>query len=120
MADEPQPNNVDSVAEALGRGAGRLLKTARPRIKDAARAARPHIESAIQYAREHEDEIKDVATGLVKSRIPVSLRGAVDAVSGKVTPSPPKPLSVICAGCGQPNPPSAKFCNECGAALSPR
>jgi hypothetical protein len=122
VPDEAPPPNKDSesVAEALGRTAGRLIRTARPRLKEAAEAAKPALESAVQYARDHEDDIKDLATGLVKSRIPAPLRGAVDSVAGKAAPSQPTPATttVTCAKCGQTNPAAARFCNECGAALT--
>jgi hypothetical protein len=130
MADETK--REETLAEALGRKAGRLMKTARPRLEEAARtakpriqdaatAARPHIEKAVQtaaqYAREHEEELKQAATGVVKSRLPLPLRGAVDAVVPKAAPVN-KVTPLRCSRCGQENPAGSRFCNQCGATLA--
>jgi hypothetical protein len=108
---------------AFGRKAARLARAARPGFQRFAARTRPGIEKAgrdaVQYARDHEEELRQAAMRLARARVTGPLGFMVDAVSrGPVQPRP-EAASIPCLHCVAPNPPSARFCNQCGARLSP-
>ena len=88
------------------------MQKAAPKLQKAAR-------DAVEYAREHEDELRQVAARLAKSRLPAVLRPAVQAmVDSAAAPkrAATAPATVNCA-CGHENPAGARFCNQCAGRL---
>jgi len=110
-------------ADELARIGSRLVASARKQAVRRAEQARPGVEKAareaFQYAREHEDEIKVAVAKVLRTRAPIPLRLAIDVVARRSeqrlaeTKAPGR-----CGACGQQGSASARFCTNCGAALS--
>jgi hypothetical protein len=112
------------MAERLGREAARIVKKARPTAERLAAETAPKLRetgrNAVEFAREHEDELRDAASRLARARLTGPLGLVVNAVTANPMerPAPPGAVSqVVCPSCSSPNPPVARFCNQCGAPM---
>jgi hypothetical protein len=115
---DAEPAKQDDLGARLGRTAGRLIKQARPRVKQLASDAKPLAKKAAQYAADHQDEIRDAGTKLVRARLRGPFGMAFDAVANAAKP-PAEDASKpgTCAKCGAGNPTNARFCNQCATPL---
>lgn len=97
----------------------KAIQDARPKIEKAVEDYRPRVEQAgrdaVRYAQDHQDEIKGYALKGARMRLgPLGM--AIDALGiGGTQPAKPQ---TVCSACQSTNAPNAKFCTECGAALS--
>jgi hypothetical protein len=107
----------------LGRLLRRAVKVAKPRIERFVTDAKPRVgqarDDAVKYAREHDEEIKQLASRLVRARMTGPLGLVVEAFASQAVapPAEDKRIEGTCKGCGVTNPKGARFCNQCGAAL---
>ena len=81
--------------------------------------AKPKVEkarqTAIHFAREHEDEVKQTAARLIRTRIRGPLGLFFDALTREMSDKPkPAGQGLICPRCQSLSPVNAKFCIECG------
>jgi hypothetical protein len=108
--------NENGRAAELGKILGRAVKAAAPRVQRLATEAKPRLEEArdgaLKFAREHDDEIKQLAGRLVRARL-----GPLGVVVDAFAPTGSAPKEATCRACAAANPGSARFCNQCGAAL---
>ena len=125
VQQDPESNPRKQAADlgaAFGRKAARLARAARPGFQRFAARTRPGIEKAgrdaVQYARDHEEELRQAAMRLARARVTGPFGFVVDAVS-RAPAQPGPPPSIPCLHCDAPNPPAARFCNQCGARLLP-
>jgi hypothetical protein len=120
---EDKRKNTDDLAARLGRTAGRLVRQAKPRVKQMATDARPLVDKATQYAVDHQDEIKAAGAKVLRSRVTGPWGMVFDAAanatkSAAPSSAPDTPSPTACAKCGAENPKGSKFCNQCAASLS--
>ena len=101
--------------DELARRAAELAKAARPHVERLVAQSKPVVEQATQrtlgYMREHEDELRDVGLSLARLRLG-ALGFVVDALKGQA------PAPRLCPRCQAENAPAARFCNQCGSALT--
>jgi hypothetical protein len=122
---------TDRTAEELGRKAARLFRRGKPRLEQAMNDARPRVEEAVnkarpqveksakdawQYAQDHEDEIRNAAIKGARTRIRGPFGFLIDALQGNQQPA--QPTTPACPSCAAPIQPNARFCTECGSALT--
>jgi hypothetical protein len=110
----------DRAAE-VGKLITRAIKAAKPQVQRLATEAKPRLEragtEAAKYAREHDDEIKRLAGRLVRARMgPLAM--VVDVLTTASPSGTPATPESTCGSCGAPNPKLARFCNQCGKALT--
>jgi len=109
-------------AGELGRRAARLLRRSRPAIQQAVAEARPRVEQAAKdawrYAQQHEDEIKRAALKGARLRVRGPFGFVVDALNNSLQGRQRHAAEPACPGCGASNPPSARFCSQCGVRLT--
>ena len=120
--DETKRANADDLAARLGRGTGRLVKQAKPRVKRLAADAKPLVEKATQYAVDHQDELKAAGAKALRARVRGPLGMAFDAVANAAkapsTKDAPSTSTVpVCPKCGAGNPTGSRFCNQCASPL---
>jgi hypothetical protein len=103
--------------------AARALKETKPRfdalIVRAAPGARMASRAALRYIQEHETEIRQSAAHMARLRLRGPLRLAADLLAPNTQAKPPPRASRVCPACSTVNVSAAKFCNECGRALTP-
>ena len=106
--------------EELARKAAKLVKASKPQLKSLMAVAKPRPEEAskhaARYVREHENEIKDAALKLARTRLPGPIGMAVGALANGMPSETPQSAGA-CPKCATKNPPPAKFCSECGSSL---
>jgi hypothetical protein len=109
-------------AEELGRKAARLLRRSRPAIEKAVAQARPRVEQAAKdawrYTQAHEDEIKRTALRAARTKVRGPFGFVFEAVSSSLRERPAGPPSRACGACDAANVMSAKFCSQCGTAIT--
>ena len=118
-----------SFAEGVGRAAARFVKKARPRIESAASEAVPRLrrsgKEVLDFAKEHEDDLRAAAKKVARTRLTGPLGLVFDAVTANpMSPSPARApeasagaSNLACPSCSSANPPSARFCNQCGSPM---
>ena len=108
----------------IGRALGKAFKNARPKAQQFAEHAKPKVEkafqSAVEFAKDHESEAKTIAQQVVKARVTGPVGLVVDAFASQLNADKPAGAASAgqCASCGNPNPTTAKFCNNCGTSLT--
>lgn len=124
MAEQKQEEPPKQTpAEDIGRRAAELWKNAGPRLSGMVEQTRPKVEKAgrdaFEYARTHEDELREAALRLARSRVMGPLGIVVDGVMRAAAPaSPTADAALACAACSASNPPRSRFCNQCGSPLT--
>ena len=114
----------DRRAEELGRKAARLFRRGRPGLQQALTDAKPRAEQAakgaLRYTQEHEDEIKRVALKGARLRLRGPFGFVFDALNSGLQSdtTPAAAVGDACPACQSVNPPSARFCSQCGARLT--
>ena len=102
--------------------AARALKETKPRfdalIVRAAPGARIASRAALRYIQEHETEIRQSAAHMARLRLRGPLRLAADLLAPNTQAKPTPAASRVCPACSTVNVAAAKFCNECGRALT--
>jgi hypothetical protein len=103
---------------AIGRKAGRLFRRSGPELKRLVEEHRPKVEKAskdaLRYAKEHEDEIRALALKGVRMRA-----GPLGMMVDALNPAQPPAPEPGCPACKAINAKAARFCNQCGARLTP-
>lgn len=102
---------------------GRAAKKARPRVAKLAKDAAPRLKEAagraVDFAGEHDQEIKQAATKLARSRLTGPAGLIIDALVSQ-QPAATTAVDNKCPHCGAPTTLAAKFCGECGKPLARR
>ena len=130
MNEPPKPTG-DQPTPPAGRGgqdndplvkAARAFKETKPRfdalIVRAAPGARIASRAALRYIQEHETEIRQSAAHMARLRLRGPLRLAADLLAPSLQAKPTPSASRVCPGCSTVNVAAAKFCSECGHALT--
>ncbi len=118
-----QPEQPRTRQDELAERAMAIYRESKPKLDDIVARARPRAQEmsrqALRLAREHEDELRQAADTLARTRLRGSLGVAASALTSSQSGSSRSRRGRACEACQTVNPPVARFCSQCGAPMTP-
>jgi catechol 2,3-dioxygenase-like lactoylglutathione lyase family enzyme len=115
-----RPDPPRSRSDELAERAMAIYRDSKPKLDEIVARARPRAQEmsrqALRLAREHEDELRQAADALARTRLRGSLGIAASALASP-TSGTRKRRGRTCSACQTLNPQVARFCSQCGTPL---